>query len=67
METEHVPVYVCCFSNPSHSRGRLCSRCLASTEDNSHLFLQLLEISKFWTSEVINGKVLNGLILNCIY
>lgn len=34
------------------SRGRLCSRCLASTEDNSHLFLQLLEISKFWTSEI---------------
>ena len=35
------------------SRGRLCSQCLASTtEDNSHL-LQLLEITKFWSSEVI--------------
>ena len=45
------------FPNPSHSGGRLCSRCLASTtEDNSHL-TQLLEITTFWSSEVTDYNV----------
>merc|ERR1719414_752820 len=34
------------------SRGRLCRRCLASTEDSSELFNNILEITQFWSSEI---------------